>query len=782
MAMSKEMVSASGQNAETKVSIDHSYSVVLAAVDQRGHVFALDFPKNSLLPSSLHIIERSHMEYLFTHIKHWPSQQVELNAVFTPDGDSVVTAFNDGTILIWDSDSFSVRWKVTIERFAANLMDSPDETTRLMTMPRTNYVAISYDGELMAYGGLLLREILIPSFKDRIISQVEFIGNTDTAAVLSSAGQLIFVDAAEAQLIGQFKGKHLFRSFSISPDGKVITLILLNAKYSIRMLRIDNILNPSKAETELSEPEMVANYHNFMMLMYSSMLLRPKKKNEDSTLLNRRKLRKFLKYYGSYPEKYRLPENRDSYEALLGKGLHPSFADFRKKYPMKSERVLSALAHWSPIFENLDYLPSLVFPFVKLFLNDMFSGFETVMTILINWCQKWWNYFPNPPFECLDVLENLLYHHDSELLSHFVKHKVTSQIYGWFSMSTLFAEIFSETDWLKVWDHLVTNPPSFVYYFVLAYLRKYRIALLATTDLRDFRYFFHRRNPVSVDAILLEAYRLHDITPQKISPTSFFKSFEPVLVGQYPIFNKFPEFIVNYQSKMKERIREEEEDYLRKRKLADEVNRLTEELRRDKKEWEKADWKMNEMVEKWWDSMMNMEESHTERKARLDAMEKEQRARALRRIAEARKSFVDHQYSTTKLRANALARAVGVNARDVEMKSDEDLLDSRFREIEAEWLARREEMISARDELARLDKSRLEKLVSNAKRVGVPRDIGNFKEVAETGNLRTRTPRSRSPARYPGERIRSWSPEMVAERGFRKPEQAGDSPLHGELT
>lgn len=87
----------------------------------------------------------------------------------------------------------------------------------------------------------------------------------------------------------------------------------------------------------------------------------------------------------------KLPENRGGYEALLDQGIHPSFKDFRKMYPLKSERmsaamerILSCLAFWSPIFENLEYLPSMIFPFVKLFIGDMFSGLEVIMTVVSN--------------------------------------------------------------------------------------------------------------------------------------------------------------------------------------------------------------------------------------------------------------------------------------------------------------------------------------------------------------------------------------------------------------
>ena len=63
----------------------------------------------------------------------------------------------------------------------------------------------------------------------------------------------------------------------------------------------------------------------------------------------------------------------------------------------------------------------------------------------------------------------------------------------------------------------------------------------------------------------MEAYVLQSKTPSTVSPSSFLHSFRPLLRGQYPVFNQFPEFIINYQTRMKERIRKDEEDYLRKR-------------------------------------------------------------------------------------------------------------------------------------------------------------------------------------------------------------------------
>ena len=202
-------------------------------------------------------------------------------------------------------------------------------------------------------------------------------------------------------------------------------------------------------------------------------------------------------------------------------------------------------------------------------------------------------------------MEQLLGFHDPELLAHFEQNKISSQVYAWIMMQSLFSELYSKQDWLKLWDHLVTNQPSFMYFVVIAYLIRFRRPLLETHRLGDLEYFFQRRNAVNVSSIILLAYRLAESTPTSLAPASFVSAFTPLLQGEYPVFNKFPEFIVNYQSKMKEKIRKDEEDYMRKRKTAEELTRLTEELRKDKSAWDATDWKVNDMIEKWWDQMIS---------------------------------------------------------------------------------------------------------------------------------------------------------------------------------
>jgi hypothetical protein len=53
-------------------------------------------------------------------------------------------------------------------------------------------------------------------------------------------------------------------------------------------------------------------------------------------------------------------------------------------------RTLSVLGHWTSLFAEIEFLPALVFPFVKQFQNNQLILFEIVATILCK-CLKNFN-------------------------------------------------------------------------------------------------------------------------------------------------------------------------------------------------------------------------------------------------------------------------------------------------------------------------------------------------------------------------------------------------------
>jgi len=52
---------------------------------------------------------------------------------------------------------------------------------------------------------------------------------------------------------------------------------------------------------------------------------------------------------------------------------------------------------------------------------------------------------------------------------------------------------------------------------------------------------------VSIGRLVKEAYHIAESTPSDIHPQNTLQDFAPLTRGQYPIFNKYPKFIVDYQ-------------------------------------------------------------------------------------------------------------------------------------------------------------------------------------------------------------------------------------------
>uniref|UniRef100_A0A3Q2XUG3 TBC1 domain family member 31 n=1 Tax=Hippocampus comes TaxID=109280 RepID=A0A3Q2XUG3_HIPCM len=229
---------------------------------------------------------------------------------------------------------------------------------------------------------------------------------------------------------------------------------------------------------------------------------RMKSPNQLPGGLNKTRLVGLLKTFGEYPAKYRtfvwrsllcLPENYTAFSSLTEKGLHSAYLTLQEKYPIKSQklerglqRVLSALSHWASIFGEAEYLPLLAFPFVKLFQNNPLLCFEMVATVLVNWCQHWFEYFPNPPLNILNMAENIVAHHDKELLQHLVDCGITSQLYVWPLLESLFSEVLTRDEWLRLFDNVFSNHPSFLLMACVAYLTRCREPLLLCSQKQDF--------------------------------------------------------------------------------------------------------------------------------------------------------------------------------------------------------------------------------------------------------------------------------------------------------
>ncbi len=76
--------------------------------------------------------------------------------------------------------------------------------------------------------------------------------------------------------------------------------------------------------------------------------------------------------------------------------------------------------------------------------------------------------------------------------------------------------------------------------------------------------------------LINESIKMQQTTPADIDPCKILRQFEPLSKGTYPIFNKRPRFISDYQIIEKTKILQQEMNYLKEREAHLESHKLTE--------------------------------------------------------------------------------------------------------------------------------------------------------------------------------------------------------------
>ncbi|XP_061461954.1 TBC1 domain family member 31 [Rhineura floridana] len=657
-------------------------------------------------------------------------QSVGIQKVFfLPLSNTILSCFKDNSIFAWEFDTLHCKYQ----------LPSPVEGSSL----RYKVFAVTRDGRVLAAGGKsnhlhlwcleskqLHRIIQMPS-KVRAIRHLEFLpdsfdgGSNQVLGVLSQDNIMRFINVRTCKLLFDV-GSHEegISTVTMSPNGRYIAAVMENGSlnvYSIQALTQEVNKPPPPLFKVIEEPFKDKVDANKLTVRVTSRIserpwkskggkiqtkvLRPQpdvshedKENELPDGLNKKRLQALLKGFGEYPAKYRmfvwrsllhLPENHLAFSSLLDKGTHSAFARLQNEYPIKSrkllrvlQRTLSTLAHWSTIFGEVPYVPLLAFPFVKLFQNNQLVCFEVVATVIVNWCQHWFEFFPNPPINILSMVENILAHYDKELLQHLIHYNITSQVYAWPLLETMFSEVLTREEWLKMFDNIFSNHPSYFLMVVAAYIISSRAPLLHCNQKDDFEYFFHHRNNLDISAVIKEAYHLMECTPADIHPRRMLDDFVPLTKGQYPIFNKYPKFIVDYQSQERERIRQDEIEYLRERQLVQEIEAKAIERRVEDETWYRKQELLHEAEEQRRKILLKEEEKLAEQRRRLAAVKRELKIKELQLLEAARRRFLKYQQDQREMELKRLDDEIARKASMRDQETAATVQDVEVRQME----------------------------------------------------------------------------------------------------
>ncbi|XP_064251931.1 TBC1 domain family member 31 isoform X4 [Passer domesticus] len=642
-------------------------------------------------------------------------QSVGIQKVFfLPLSNTILSCFKDNSVFAWEFDTLHCKYQLS----------APVEGSVLFY----KVFAVTRDGRTLVAGGKsnhlhlwclelkqLIRIIQMPE-KVRAVRHLEFLpdsfdgGSNQVLGVLSQDNIMRFINIETCKLLFDIGSPEEGISTAvISPNGRYIASVMENGSlnlYSVQALTQEgNKPPPFMFRVVEDGPKYTPEANKLITKVTSGRSKRPWKSNQrkiQSRLLklqantslenkenelpgglNKKRLQALLKGFGEYPAKYRmfvwrsllqLPENHLAFSSLIDRGIHSAFVNIQKEYPIKSgkllrvlQRTLSALAHWSAIFAETPYMPLLAFPFVKLFQNNQLICFEVVATVVVNFCQHWFEYFPNPPVNILGMMENVLAHHDKELLQHLIKYNVTSQVYAWPLLETLLSEVLTREEWLKAFDNIFSNHPSYFLMIVVAYVICSRASLLHCNQAADFEYFFHHRNNVDINVVIKEAYHLMEATPLEIHPQHMLDDFTPLTKGQYPVFNKYPTFIVNYQAQKWEKIRQDEIEYLRERQLAHESEAKAQEQKAEDEAWYRKQ-KLLQEAEEQRQKILLEEEKLAEQRQRLAVVKRELKVKELQLLDASRRRFLNYQQDQVQMELKRLNDEI---ARKASMRQQE---------------------------------------------------------------------------------------------------------------
>ncbi|XP_059168876.1 TBC1 domain family member 31-like [Physella acuta] len=648
-----------------------------------------------------------------------------LQAFFLPNSNTIMTCFHDDTIFAWDLDTMAFKYQLPIP-----IGDSPHY--RGFTASRdARYLIAGGKSRFLHLWSLdshrLIRVIEMPS-KVISIKLMEFLqdnyqnGVNQILGVLSQDGIMRFINTDSCKLLFDIGSSDCrIRFATAGPGGRHIVAVTEDGNL--------NLYNTSTLATDLNKPppalmKVVTDCNKLSDTMSTESSMRRSKphletsktklrmngvrgesdanNNKDTSSdlggLNKQKLLTILKGYGEYPAKYRmfiwrkileLPENFSAYAALIDKGAHPSYSRLHELYPIKSrkllrilQRILSAMAHWSPIFGETQFLPTFAFPFVKMFQNNHLICFEMVATILVNWGQHWFEYFPNPPINILGMIENILAHHDTHLLQHFVKTGITSQIYAWPLLESVFSEVLTQDEWLMLWDNILSNHPSFLLMTVVAYTICARGPLMKCTEMDDFKFFYHHRNAMSIKQIIKEAYRLMESTPDDVHPQNILEDYVPLTKGNYPVFNKYPTFIVDYQVQERERIRQEELEFMRQKFLTLDVEKETVQKQQEEQQWYRQQQLLLEAEEKRRRMIQEEEAKLAEQRKRLLALNREVKLKELALLEAGRRKFLQFQKEQREVELRRLDDELQRKALQRDQETDAAIQEAEVKQME----------------------------------------------------------------------------------------------------
>ncbi|KAK3887391.1 hypothetical protein Pcinc_008508 [Petrolisthes cinctipes] len=435
--------------------------------------------------------------------------------------DEVVAGFSTGTVVVWSRQQQQQQQQQQHrqQQQQHGIVIDPPHSLQL----QFEAFALSRCGEWLVGGGSDSGLVVVYSLTNHCVSQILQLPPTcpsiynnnnppvflphiylkypQVLAVQGSAGVLSIIDVTNCTKLKTLRSnRHHIEYISVSDDGGYTCVTYSNGVSKIYPTRCllpvhTSTVSPTHTPTRDIAFHIIEKREKEREEERERQEKRVERTKELEELLDKNKWYQVLCEFGSYPDKYRvliwscvlkLPRNYSVFSVLLDKGIHTAYQHLEEEYTMCDKRLfralqrtLSCVAHWSPFLAQVTFLPHLLFPFIKLLHNNLLLCFELSVTLILNWCRVWFEFWPDISVTVVNTTERLLCDTDPTLLAHLINIKVTAQHYIWTPLTTAFSTVLSDSDWLTLWDHILSNPPSFLPCVAVAFTIASRNTLLS---------------------------------------------------------------------------------------------------------------------------------------------------------------------------------------------------------------------------------------------------------------------------------------------------------------
>jgi hypothetical protein len=251
------------------------------------------------------------------------------------------------------------------------------------------------------------------------------------------------------------------------------------------------------------------------------------------TALN--KHQQFLRKFRLFPEKSR----KAIWAQLLQLPLnHHHFIELTKPYPLLPEHtvdkqvafIVSAFTRLYPDLGN-QWLPGLIYPFVRLFKEDAIAAFEVSLSFLLNWFRPLFQNYPNSSKTVMNFFSRHLKKLEKKMNSFDYPLSAIVQPL----LLVALTDILNKQDTLEIYDYLAAHPysPELFLCIAVTIVSKVEDKLCALASVEDIALCLRKEKKINIADIIKEAAALAKREEEELSQMYEQVAF-PLSTQRYP--------------------------------------------------------------------------------------------------------------------------------------------------------------------------------------------------------------------------------------------------------